>query len=411
MVVTVWFIADKTGSLHASENQRQEKQDKKLATDNLLYIDDVPLPCALIRNGIVFKNSLFDSFPNEAQNYFEKMASNFLKNSKTLNKTIDFNKHNLQGKVYINQPKDSDKRDTAVFCVHLFDTLQDTPIDNIVFDHSGEAMVLTDKDDDIVKVNEAFKTVFGYDEPDILMKNPSFLRDGLNQVALIKKAFSEIEKSGHWSGEIAVRKASGEIIHTWQSTSSIVRNGKTQGYITIFSDITTHVNEIEKVRFLAYHDYLTALPNRMLLEDRFEQLKRHLNRNKSNQESTFTIVFIDLNNFKIVNDTHGHAFGDNSLISFAKALSESIREEDTASRISGDEFVLLLEQQDKPLDVGLFFKRLDKNVARQLKENNCPIKLEYSYGLATYPNDGESLKSLLHVADNRMYEMKKQPKQ
>jgi diguanylate cyclase (GGDEF)-like protein len=149
----------------------------------------------------------------------------------------------------------------------------------------------------------------------------------------------------------------------------------------------------------------------MLLEDRFEQLKRHLNRNKSNQESTFNIVFIDLNNFKIINDTHGHAFGDKSLISFAKALHESIREEDTASRISGDEFVLLLEQQDHPLDVSLFFERLDKNVARQLKENNCPIKLEYSFGLATYPTDGESLKSLLHVADNRMYDMKKQPKQ
>lgn len=104
----------------------------------------------------------------------------------------------------------------------------------------------------------------------------------------------------------------------------------------------------------------------MLLEDRFEQLKRHLNRNKSNQESTFNIVFIDLNNFKIINDTHGHAFGDKSLISFAKALHESIREEDTASRISGDEFVLLLEQQDHPLDVSLFFERLDKNVARQL---------------------------------------------
>lgn len=406
MVVTVWFITDKTGSLHASENQRQEKQGKKLATDNLLNIDDVPLPCALIRDGIVFKNSLFDSFPNEAKNYFEKMASSFLKNSKTLNKTIDFNKHNLQGKVYFKRVKDSADNNAALFCIHIFDTPQDAPIDNIVFDHSGEAMMLTDKDDDIVKVNEAFKTVFGYDEPDTLMKNPSFLRDGLNQVALIKKAFSEIEKNGHWSGEIAVRKASGEIIHTWQSTSSIVRNGKTQGYITIFSDITTHVNEVEKVRFLAYHDYLTALPNRMLLEDRFEQLKRHLNRNKSNQESTFNIVFIDLNNFKIVNDTHGHAFGDNSLISFAKALHKSIREEDTASRISGDEFVLLLEQQDKPLDVGLFFERLDKSVARQLKENNCPIKLEYSYGLATYPNDGESLSSLLHVADNRMYKMK-----
>ena len=195
MVVTVWFITDKTGSLHASENQRQEKQGKKLATDNLLNIDDVPLPCALIRDGIVFKNSLFDSFPNEAKNYFEKMASSFLKNSKTLNKTIDFNKHNLQGKVYFKRVKDSADNNAALFCIHIFDTPQDAPIDNIVFDHSGEAMMLTDKDDDIVKVNEAFKTVFGYDEPDTLMKNPSFLRDGLNQVALIKKAFSEIEKN------------------------------------------------------------------------------------------------------------------------------------------------------------------------------------------------------------------------
>lgn len=382
-----------------------------MATDNLLNLDDVPLPCGLLRDGVVFKNILFDSFPREAQSHLEKLASNFLKNSKTSNKIVDFNIDNLKGKVHINQPKGSDKRDTAIFCVYLIDASQDTPIDNIVFDHSGEAMVLTDKDDDIVKVNGAFKTVFGYDEPDILMKSPSFLRDGLNQIEIIKEAFSEIEKSGHWSGEIAVRKASGEIIHTWQSTSSIVRNGKIQGFITIFSDITTHVNEIGKVRFLAYHDYLTALPNRMLLEDRFEQLKRHLNRKKSNQESTFNIVFIDLNNFKIINDTYGHAFGDISLILFAKALHESIREEDTASRISGDEFVLLLEQQDHPLDVSLFFERLDKNVARQLKENNCPIKLEYSFGLATYPNDGESLKSLLHVADNRMYDMKKQPKQ
>ena len=377
---------------------------------SVLKLDEIPMPCGVIGKDFHYQNRILTNLPREVQNYLGELARKFLLNSQTINKRIDFKKGSFQGTIYCKKTKGAEEEKAVVFSVHLFEIPQDVSFDNIVFDYSGEAMMLTDKDDDIVKVNASFTSVFGYSEENVVMKNPTFLRSGLNQKEIIKKATSEIKQSGHWSGEIAVRKASGEIIHTWQSTSSIVRNGKTQGYITIFSDITTHVNEIEKVRFLAYHDYLTNLPNRMLLEDRFEQVKRRLSRKKSNQESTFNIVFLDLNNFKIINDTYGHAFGDKALISFAKALHESIREEDTASRISGDEFVLLLEQQSKPLDIGLFFKRLDKNVVRQLKENNCPIKLEYSFGLSTYPHDGESLKSLLHVADKRMYEMKKQPK-
>ncbi|GAC33779.1 sensor domain-containing diguanylate cyclase [Paraglaciecola polaris] len=382
-----------------------------MTKDNELKIDEIPLPCGLVRDGTLFKNALLASFPSETQNHFGELASNFLRNSKILNKIIDFKNESLQGKIYFNQIKDTDKSQTVVFCVHVFESLQDAPIDNIVFDHSGEAMMLTDKDDDIVKVNTSFNTVFGYSESDILMKNPSFLRDGLNQDAIIKKGFNKVNNKGHWSGEVAVRKASGEIIHTWHSTSAIKRNDTIQGYITIFSDISTHIDEIEKVRFLAYHDYLTALPNRMLLEDRFEQLKRQLNRNKHNQQNTFNILFFDLNNFKSINDTYGHAFGDKTLISFAKALHESIREEDTASRISGDEFVLLLEQQEQSFDSDDFFKRLGENLLFQLEKNGCPVELDYSYGLAKYPDDGDTLKSLLHVADNRMYEMKKQPKQ
>ena len=162
-----------------------------------------------------------------------------------------------------------------------------------------------------------------------------------------------------------------------------------------------------KLEQLSNTDPLTQVANRRALFERGNAEFSRIQRSKNE----LTIILLDCDLFKDINDEFGHAFGDKSLISFAKALHESIREEDTASRISGDEFVLLLEQQDHPLDVSLFFERLDKNVARQLKENNCPIKLEYSFGLATYPTDGESLKSLLHVADNRMYDMKKQPKQ
>ncbi|KRS21590.1 diguanylate cyclase [Alishewanella sp. WH16-1] len=274
-----------------------------------------------------------------------------------------------------------------------------------VFEQSGEAIMITDADDDIIDVNRAFELKTGFKLANIRYKKPAFLRSGLNEEQTLENAWFDVKAKGHWSGEIKNRKANGEYYISWLSLSAIKDDsGKVTHYISIFSDITQHIQEHKKFKQLAYHDFLTGLPNRALLEDRFEQFVLHSDR--LGQTNKCALIFIDINSLKLINDTYGHQKGDDCLVAIANVLKNSIRADDTASRFSGDEFVLLLTQIDGDPDLLRVIEQVNRGISAIHQSLRLETPITASLGTAIYPDDALDLDALLQNADAKMYEQK-----
>ena len=369
-----------------------------------MTIEDIPVAVLKIVDNVLSSNELFALLPEPLQAQLSVMANQLHLNSIQLPKTIELS---VQQHIYTVSFKKSVQSNSTVCCVYNSCANEQYSIDDLVFNHSGEAIMITDEDDNIIRVNDAFMLLFGYSREYVLFRKPTFLRNGLNQRQLICEAFKKIKKEGHWSGEIMIRKASGETIHTWQSTTKIMQRGENEGFITIFSDISNHISQRDKFRFLAYHDHLTGLPNRLLLDDRFNQVVKHFKRTAQSDTNTLSIVFVDLNQFKELNDELGHQAGDEALKIIASVFQQTLREDDTAARLGGDEFVLLLEHFNTLKDVHKLTSRIANVVADKVAKSNFPqMKIDFSYGAAFYPNDGKTLDTLIAVADKKMYKMK-----
>lgn len=369
-----------------------------------MTVDDLPVPALFVCAEHVSSNAQFCSLPEAVQLQISDITQQFNLNSTAFYKTIELR---LQQHIYSISLKKSSQAQSTVCCVFNTQASEQRSIDDLVFNHSGEAMMVTDKDDDVIRVNDAFIMLFGYPRERVLFRKPTFLRSGLNQSNTIRAAFRAIKNEGHWSGEIMIRKASGETIHTWQSTSSITHNDEIKGFITIFSDISNHISQRDTFRFLAYHDHLTGLPNRLLLEDRFKQVLKHFKRSQKAEANHLSIVFIDLNQFKELNDQFGHQAGDDALKILADVFQNTLREDDTAARLGGDEFVLLLEHFHTIADIHKLTSRIAKAIAQAAASSDYPqMKINFSYGAAFYPSDGESLDALIETADKKMYKMK-----
>lgn len=275
-----------------------------------------------------------------------------------------------------------------------------------VFEQSGEAIMITDADDDIIDVNRAFELKTGFKLTNIRYKKPAFLRSGLNEEQTLENAWLDVNAKGHWSGEIKNRKANGEYYISWLSLSAIKDDSdKVTHHISIFSDITQHIQEHKKFKQLAYHDFLTGLPNRALLEDRFEQFVLHSKR--LGQANKCALMFIDINSFKLINDTYGHQKGDDCLVAIAEVLKTSIRADDTASRFSGDEFVLLLTQIDGDPDLQRVIEQVHQGISVIHQNIGLETPITASLGTAIFPEDALDLDALIQKADTKMYEHKK----
>lgn len=275
-----------------------------------------------------------------------------------------------------------------------------------VFKQSGEAIMITDADDEIIDVNHAFELKTGYELAAIRYKKPTFLRLGLAEEETLKLAWQDVGEKGYWSGELKNRKANGEYYVCWLSLSAIKdETGQVSHYISIFSDITQHIQEHKKYKQLAYHDFLTGLPNRALLEDRFEQFILHNKRQGTADKCA--VIFIDINKFKEINDTYGHQIGDQCLIAVAEILKASIRADDTASRFSGDEFVLLLTQLQETTDPERVIEEIKTQLADLHTKLGIASRITLSTGVCVYPDEGHDLETLIIGSDQKMYQQKK----
>ncbi len=208
-----------------------------------------------------------------------------------------------------------------------------------VFTHAHEGIMITAVDGAIVDVNDAFTRITGYSREEALGRNPRALHTGRQEKEGFVAMTSELVEKGYWSGEIWSRHKNGEAYALMQTISAVCDDaGVVRHYVALFSDITARKHTEDQVRLLAFYDPLTQLPNRHLLRDRLTQAMVASKRNGCYG----AVMILDLDNFKSLNDTHGHLVGDLLLVEAAKRLIACVRETDTVARFGGDEFVVML---------------------------------------------------------------------
>jgi diguanylate cyclase (GGDEF)-like protein/PAS domain S-box-containing protein len=241
-----------------------------------------------------------------------------------------------------------------------------------VFDYAHEGISITDAQGKIIEVNEAFCRITGYSRQEVIGKSPSILKSGRQDAAFYQAMWQALQSEGVWSGEIWNRRKSGEVHPEILNISAVHdAQGVTQQYVALSSDITRRKEMEERIHQLAFFDPLTKLPNRRLLTDRLGQAL--LANRRSGRYGA--LMFLDLDNFKPLNDTHGHSVGDLLLVEVANRLKASVREMDTVARIGGDEFVVMLSELDEDASLSEAQARgIAEKIRSRLAENYVMAK-------------------------------------
>ena len=272
-----------------------------------------------------------------------------------------------------------------------------------VFNDTHEGITITDAKMNIIDVNPAFSNITGYSRKEVIGQNPSILSSGKQSPEFYQAMWQQVDEHGHWQGEVWNRKKEGEI-YTELLTISVLKDdkGDVVNYLGVFTDITSSKKQQEQLSLMAHYDVLTGLPNRALFTDRFTQAIAHSKRT----ERQLAVCFLDLDNFKPVNDNYGHEIGDQLLVEVAKRITANIREEDTASRQGGDEFALLLNDIESYTQCEQTLQRMHHALAQPFLIDDYSHKITVSSGLTLYPHDDGDIDTLLRHADQAMYQAK-----
>ena len=276
-----------------------------------------------------------------------------------------------------------------------------------VFTHVREGIMITDADGHIIEVNDAFTRITGYARDEVIGRNPRLLKSDRQDSDFYATLWQSLADKGYWSGEIWNRRRNGEI-YAEGLTISAVRDalGRTQNYVGLFSDITGTKALQEQLQRIAHYDALTGLPNRVLLADRLQQALAQCHRKKR----SVAVVYLDLDDFKAVNDNHGHGVGDALLVAVAQRMKDALRDGDTLSRIGGDEFVAVLVDLENPTSYPPAIERLLLAAAAPVIVDNLTLQVSVSIGVTLYPQDRGDADLLLRHADQALYVAKQQGK-
>lgn len=263
-----------------------------------------------------------------------------------------------------------------------------------------EAVIVTDHDNRIIAANPAFSVITGYTADEVIGKNPRVLSSGRHPKEFFKELWETLLATGSWRGEIWDRRKDGEIYIKWLSIK-LVRDetGKITHHVGVFADISERKAAEERMQYLAHHDMLTKLPNRTLFSDRLQQGLAQARRDKVH----LALMFLDLDKFKPVNDTYGHAVGDLLLKEVARRLQNCVRESDTVSRIGGDEFVVLLHSIEAVQDATVVAEKMLAVLNQPFELAGQTLHISGSIGISVYPEHGSDEKELTHSADIAMY--------
>ena len=272
-----------------------------------------------------------------------------------------------------------------------------------------EGMMVTDAQAHIIQINQAFTDLTGYAAEEVIGKSPAILRSDRQSGVFYERMWTSLQRDRSWQGEIWDRRKNGEIFPAWLSITAVVdKDGKVTNYVGAYVDFTERKKAENEIHHLAFYDPLSQLPNRRLLLDRLRQGIAAGARNHTGG----ALMFIDLDNFKTLNDTKGHGIGDLLLIEVSRRLQACVREGDTVSRFGGDEFVLLLEGlSEDSAHAAVQARAVGEKVLQSISQ---PYQLEgaefhssSSMGITLFINYKDTLDELLKQADTAMYEAKK----
>jgi diguanylate cyclase (GGDEF)-like protein/PAS domain S-box-containing protein len=276
-----------------------------------------------------------------------------------------------------------------------------------VFEHSPQGIMITDADHRIRKVNPAFTGITGWHEADVVGRRDSMLSAGREESGLAEEMQTALDTGGMWVGELWSRRRDGEV-YPENRTVVAVRDaqGRLRHYVSMFSDISAEKFAAERIHRLAHYDATTELPNRVLLQDR---LLNAINR-AARAEGRLALLFLDLDGFKLINDTLGHAAGDEVLRLVGVRLTSRLRKADIVARIGGDEFAVVLSDISHPGDVQAICDQLLAVITEPYELSGQENRVTTSIGIAMYPDDGSDVQTLLKHADAAMYQAKEHGK-
>jgi len=273
----------------------------------------------------------------------------------------------------------------------------------VVFEGTSEGIIITNSQHRIIAVNSAFTHITGYTQKEVLGRNPSILQSGRHDQAFFQTMWRSLKETGQWQGELWNRRKNGEIYPELLTVNVVKdKDGQTTHHVGIFSDISRIKETEHKLAHLAHHDPLTELPNRLLFHDRLEQALLRAQR----EGTQAAILFLDLDRFKNINDSMGHAKGDLLLQQVADRLKEAMRAEDTVARLGGDEFVLIVEALKDQEDAAAVAKHILTQFTQPFCLDSQEVFIDASAGISLYPKDGEDVQTLVRNADTAMYRAK-----
>jgi len=277
-----------------------------------------------------------------------------------------------------------------------------------VFTSAKEGIVITDTKGTIVEANEAYSLITGYSNDEVVGQNAGFLKSDKHDNAFYKNMWNELVRNKYWIGEIWNRRKSGEIFVERLTISAISDSeGKTSSYVGLLTDITTGKDYESTLERMAFYDSLTGLPNRLLFAERINQammISKRLN-------SMMAVCFLDLDEFKPVNDDFGHSVGDTLLVEMASRMQKCVRESDTVARMGGDEFAILLLNLNTVEECETTItKILDSIIEPFIVPNKEAVNVSASIGVTLYPHDNAASDTLLRHADQAMYVAKESGK-
>lgn len=274
-----------------------------------------------------------------------------------------------------------------------------------VFESGQEGMMVCDAGQRILAVNQSFLRLTGFTLEESLGQTSELLKSSYHGPSFFQDIQTQLEDKGAWSGEIWWRRKTGDIFPAWVNINRVCNSqGETTHYITAFSDISQQKESEARVRHLSEHDTLTNLPNRNLLQVRLQQALEHARR----EGSLVAVLWIDLDRFKIINDSLGHNIGDQFLIETAQRLHSQIRARDTISRQGGDEFAVILSNLENADQAALIARKIQEQVGNTTWIAGHELAVTPSIGIALFPGDGETPDSLLKNAEAAMYHAKQQ---
>ncbi len=284
----------------------------------------------------------------------------------------------------------------------VFERSKELKIYDAVYQNTDNGIIITTPDGTILSVNKAFENLTGYSEAFLVGKNPRILKSEKQNLGMYRAMWTALLHQKRWEGEIYNKRQDGEVVPFWLNIDAVFDGDEIYHYIGVYMDRSKIVEANQQMSFMAQHDTLTSLPNR----DSFLQHVKHAVSLSYRDKQPFAVLSINLDRFKNINDTMGHAVGDELIISVAKRIKSVLKHSDIVARPGADEFLVLLEKIRSENEAAQVASHIMQAIQKPFDIHGNVIHIRASTGIALYPQDGEQEQTIVKAADSAMRQAK-----